>query len=213
MSSPRVHFSLSLPCVVTVAKLATTPLAHARDARPRPCRPYLAHRPARSSPEASSCCLSRPCLSFSLSCERRAMAAVRTLPARVTRVPRYRAPSACSHRRVAARHAPARMPAQPRACRACDAPRRPCHSAFAAPPWEQSSARRSDSTGPNPCGLIPPSWGTTLTTSTSPTTWPSASSHRVVPPPLTPPTSIKVSSKLRPLSNSTSRPPFPPTHG
>jgi hypothetical protein len=87
--------------------------------------------------------------------------------------PRSAAGHACSHRRVAARHAPARMPAQPRACRACDAP-----------PWEQSSARRSDSTGPNPCGSIPPSWGTT---STSPTTWPSASSHRVVPPPLTPP--------------------------
>ena len=108
-------------------------------------------------------------------------------PVRPAPPPRSAAGHACSHRRVAARHAPARMPAQPRACRACDAPRSSCHSAFAAPPWEQSSAHRSDSTGPNPCGSIPPSWGTTLTTSTSPTTWPSASSHRVVPPPLTPP--------------------------
>jgi hypothetical protein len=106
--------SPSLPCVVTLAKLATAPLAHARDARPRPCRPCLARRPARSSPEASSWCLSRPRLSLALTRERRAMAAARTLPARVTRVPRYHAPSACSHRRVAARHASVRMPAQPR---------------------------------------------------------------------------------------------------
>ena len=48
-----------------------TPLTRAHDARPRPCRPCLARRPARSSPEPSPCYLSRPRLSLSLSRERR----------------------------------------------------------------------------------------------------------------------------------------------
>ena len=48
-----------------------TPLARAHDARPSPCRPCLARRPAHSSPEPSPCYLSRPRLSLSLSRERR----------------------------------------------------------------------------------------------------------------------------------------------